>query len=207
MGFFFFFFFCSFFRKFLLERWAARSKKCVLLFGVRRVERRSPRSILAHAQASCWHTHTHTHHAVMLGFSAAAHPTKYTCSYSGQLLTLAPCSHARVLGCRSSHEVYLLILGPAVDACPMQYVSARAHAVILEFSAGTHTVPCRRISNAQTIPTYRRKPMNIADRLWRHADRLWACRRLREAEACLLSCLRVSDTNIHHVSYETKEAV
>ena len=135
-----------------------------------------PRSILAHAQASCWHTHT-------------------------------PCSHARVLGCRSSHEVYLLILGPAVDACPMQYVSARAHAVILEFSAGTHTVPCRRIYNAQTIPTYRRKPMNIADRLWRHADRLWACRRLREAEACLLSCLRVSDTNIHHVSYETKEAV
>lgn len=175
-GFFFFFFFCSFFRKFLLERWAARSKRCVLLFRVCRAERRSPRSILAHAQASCWHTHT-------------------------------PCSHARVLGCRSSHEVYLLILGPAVDACPMQYVSARAHAVILEFSAGTHTVPCRRISNAQTIPTYRRKPMNIADRLWRHADRLWACRRLREAEACLLSCLRVSDTNIHHVSYETKEAV
>ena len=121
--------------------------------------------------------------------------------------THTPCSHARVLGCRSSHEVYLLILGPAVDACPMQYVSARAHAVILEFSAGTHTVPCRRISNAQTIPTYRRKPMNIADRLWRHADRLWACRRLREAESCLLSCLRVSDTNIHHVSYETKEAV
>ena len=49
--------------------------------------------------------------------------------------------------------------------------------------------------------------MNIADRLWRHADRLLACRRLREAEACLLPCLRVSDTNIHHISYETKEAV
>lgn len=49
--------------------------------------------------------------------------------------------------------------------------------------------------------------MNIADRLWRHADRLWARRRLREAEACLLPCLRVSDTNIYHVSYETKEEV
>lgn len=49
--------------------------------------------------------------------------------------------------------------------------------------------------------------MNIADRLWSHADRLWARRRLREAEACLLSCLRVSDTNIYHVSYETKDEV
>ena len=49
--------------------------------------------------------------------------------------------------------------------------------------------------------------MNIADRLWSHADRLWARRRLREAEACLLSYLRVSDTNIYHISYETKEEV
>ena len=166
-GFFFFFFFCSFFRKFLLERWAARSKRCVLLFRVCRAERRSPRSILAHAQASCWHTHT-------------------------------PCSHARVLGCRSSHEVYLLMLRQA---------------------AGTHAM--QSYSSSQLVPTPSRAdaypmhklyqhtggPMNIADRLWRHADRLWACRRLREAEACLLSCLRVSDTNIHHVSYETKEAV
>ena len=195
MGFFFFFFFCSFFRKFLLERWAARSKRCVLLFRVCRAERRSPRSILAHAQASCWHTR----HAVMLGFSAAAHPTKYTCSYSGQLLTLAPCSHAQA-SCWHTHT-------HAMQSCSGKLLAHTRHAVMLGFSAGTHTVPCRRISNAQTIPTYRRKPMNIADRLWRHADRLWACRRLREAEACLLSCLRVSDTNIHHVSYETKEAV
>lgn len=43
--------------------------------------------------------------------------------------------------------------------------------------------------------------MNIADRLWRHADRLWARRRLREAEACLLSCLSVSNTTIQIESY------
>ena len=117
LGFFFFFFFCSFFRKFLLERWAARSKRCVLLFRVCRAERRSPRSILAHAQASCWHTHTR--HAVMLGFSAAAHPTKYTCSYSGQLLTLAPCSMSRH-GLMQSYSSSQLVPTPSrADAYPM----------------------------------------------------------------------------------------
>lgn len=49
--------------------------------------------------------------------------------------------------------------------------------------------------------------MNIAERLWSYADRLWARRRIREAEACLLSCIRISDTAIHLVSYGAKEDI
>ena len=92
---FFFFFFCSFFRKFLLERWAARSKRCVFLFRVCRAERRSPRSILAHAQAHTRHAVMlrHTRHAVMLGFSAAAHPTKFTLHPPHTMTTRIQCTN------------------------------------------------------------------------------------------------------------------
>ena len=58
------------------------------------------------------------------------------------------------------------------------------------------------LTYAHTIPKQKGVPMNIADRLWRHADRLWARRRLREAESCLLSCLSVSNTTIQIESYK-----
>lgn len=62
---------------------------------------------------------THARHAVMLGFSAAAHPTKYTCSYSGQLLTLAPCSMSRH-GLMQSYSSSQLVPTPSrADAYPM----------------------------------------------------------------------------------------
>ena len=63
---------------------------------------------------------------------------------------------------KNADMIFCLGGGKAIDTGKL--LAHTRHAVILEFSAGTHTVPCRRISNAQTIPTYRRKPMNTADR-------------------------------------------